>query len=125
ETERRRSIQKEYNEKYNITPTTINKKIHDVISATVETDETNEQQRTEVPKKMTKKEREKTIANIEKERSEERRVGKEELNTRSKRDWSSDVCSSDLRQNGVVPSKKNITRNITLRLLQLTRKYMT
>ena len=67
ETERRRSIQKEYNEKYNITPTTINKKIHDVISATVETDETNEQQRTEVPKKMTKKEREKTIANIEKE----------------------------------------------------------
>ncbi|XVK97004.1 excinuclease ABC subunit UvrB [Staphylococcus nepalensis] len=67
ETERRRSIQKEYNEKYNITPTTINKKIHDVISATVETDKTNEQQRTEVPKKMTKKEREKTIANIEKE----------------------------------------------------------
>src|SRR5699024_12708450 len=67
ETERRRSIQKEYNEKYNITPTTINKKIHDVISATVETDETNEQQRTEVPKKMTKKEREKTIANKEKE----------------------------------------------------------
>lgn len=67
ETERRRSIQQAYNEKYNITPTTINKKIHDVISATVETDETNEAQRTEVPKKMTKKEREKTISNIEKE----------------------------------------------------------
>ena len=30
-------------------------KIHDVISATVETDETNEAKRTEVPKKMTKK----------------------------------------------------------------------
>lgn len=67
ETERRRTIQEAYNEKYNITPTTINKKIHDVISATVENDETNEQQQTEVPKKMTKKEREKTIANIEKE----------------------------------------------------------
>ncbi|MCI2940849.1 excinuclease ABC subunit UvrB [Staphylococcus cohnii] len=67
ETERRRSIQQAYNEKHNITPTTINKKIHDVISATVETDETNEAQRTEVPKKMTKKEREKTISNIEKE----------------------------------------------------------
>nr|WP_245340862.1 MULTISPECIES: excinuclease ABC subunit UvrB [unclassified Staphylococcus] len=67
ETERRRSIQQAYNEKYNITPTTINKKIHDVISATVETDETNEAKRTEVPKKMTKKEREKTIDNIEKE----------------------------------------------------------
>jgi excinuclease ABC subunit B len=67
ETERRRNIQKAYNEKYGITPTTINKKIHDVISATVENDDTNEQQQTEVPKKMTKKEREKTIANIEKE----------------------------------------------------------
>jgi excinuclease ABC subunit B len=67
ETERRRSIQQAYNEEHNITPTTINKKIHDVISATVDNDETNEQQQTEVPKKMTKKERQKTIANIEKE----------------------------------------------------------
>src|SRR5699024_818743 len=30
------------------------------------------------------------------DRSEERRVGKESSYTRSKRDWSSDVCSSDL-----------------------------
>ncbi|PTI51612.1 excinuclease ABC subunit B [Staphylococcus xylosus] len=67
ETERRRTIQETYNKKYSITPTTINKKIHDVISATVDNDETNERQQTEVPKKMTKKEREKTIANIEKE----------------------------------------------------------
>ncbi|MEB5782908.1 excinuclease ABC subunit UvrB [Staphylococcus pseudoxylosus] len=67
ETERRRTIQEAYNEKHNITPMTINKKIHDVISATVDNDETNDQQQTEVPKKMTKKEREKTIANIEKE----------------------------------------------------------
>lgn len=67
ETERRRQIQMAYNEKHNITPTTINKKIHDVISATVDSNETNEQQQTEVPKKLTKKEREKTIQNIEKE----------------------------------------------------------
>src|SRR5699024_1039052 len=33
-------------------------------------------------------------------RSEERRVGKERRHTRSKRDWSSDVCSSDLHPNG-------------------------
>src|SRR5699024_5466075 len=38
-------------------------------------------------------------------RSEERRVGKEIITTRSKRDWSSDVCSSDLKK-GV-----KITRN--------------
>ena len=67
ETERRRNIQMAYNEKHGITPTTINKAIHDVISATVENDDTNEKQQTEVPKKLTKKEREKTIANIEKE----------------------------------------------------------
>ena len=67
ETERRREIQMAYNEKHGITPQTINKKIHDVISATVETDATNDAERKEVPKKMTKKERQKTIQNIEKE----------------------------------------------------------
>ncbi|MDS3836486.1 excinuclease ABC subunit UvrB [Staphylococcus hominis] len=67
ETQRRREIQMTHNEKYGITPKTINKKIHDVISATVDNDETNEKQQTEVPKKMTKKERQKTIENIEKE----------------------------------------------------------
>ncbi|EGQ4119102.1 excinuclease ABC subunit UvrB [Staphylococcus pseudintermedius] len=70
ETERRREIQIAYNEKHGIVPKTINKEIHDVISATVETDETNEGQRKEVPKKMTKKEREKTIENVEKEMKE-------------------------------------------------------
>ncbi|ENJ4006398.1 excinuclease ABC subunit UvrB [Staphylococcus pseudintermedius] len=70
ETERRREIQIAYNEKHGIVPKTINKEIHDVISATVETDETNENQRKEVPKKMTKKEREKTIENVEKEMKE-------------------------------------------------------
>lgn len=33
----------------------------------MESDETNQQQQTELPKKMTKKERQKTIENIEKE----------------------------------------------------------
>ena len=61
ETERRRNIQMAYNEKHGITPTTINKQIHDVISATVENDDTNEKQQTEVPKKLTKKEREKQL----------------------------------------------------------------
>ncbi|EIA4803841.1 excinuclease ABC subunit UvrB [Staphylococcus pseudintermedius] len=70
ETERRREIQIAYNEKHGIVPKTINKEIDDVISATVETDETNEDQRKEVPKKMTKKEREKTIENVEKEMKE-------------------------------------------------------
>ena len=55
ETQRRRDIQMAHNEKYGITPKTINKKIHDVISATVESDDTNENKQTEVPKKMTKK----------------------------------------------------------------------
>ena len=67
ETQRRREIQIAHNKEYGITPKTINKKIHDVISATVESDETNQQQQTELPKKMTKKERQKTIENIEKE----------------------------------------------------------
>ncbi|UEX89740.1 excinuclease ABC subunit UvrB [Staphylococcus ratti] len=70
ETERRRSIQMTYNKEHGITPKTINKKIHDVISATVETDETNKDNRKEVPKKLTKKERQKTIQNIEKEMKE-------------------------------------------------------
>lgn len=67
ETQRRREIQTAHNEKYGITPQTIHKRIHDVISATVENDETNAQEQTTVPKKMTKKERQKTIENIEKE----------------------------------------------------------
>ncbi|MCD8914166.1 excinuclease ABC subunit UvrB [Staphylococcus simulans] len=67
ETERRRKIQQAYNEEHGITPKTIKKKIHDVISATVETEEENEQEQKVVPKKLTKEEREKTIENVEKE----------------------------------------------------------
>lgn len=55
ETERRRKIQQAYNEEHGITPKTIRKKIHDVISATVETDEENEKEQKVVPKKLTKK----------------------------------------------------------------------
>ena len=54
ETQRRRDIQTAHNKEHGITPKTINKKIHDV-SATVESDETNDQKQTELPKKMTKK----------------------------------------------------------------------
>ncbi|MBM6629816.1 excinuclease ABC subunit UvrB [Mammaliicoccus vitulinus] len=67
ETSRRRVTQKAYNEEHNITPQTINKKIRDVISATVETDEVNDKDKKKAPKKLTKKEREKTIERIEKE----------------------------------------------------------
>lgn len=67
ETQRRREIQMKHNEKHGITPKTINKKIHDLISANVENDENNDKAQTVIPKKMTKKERQKTIDNIEKE----------------------------------------------------------
>ncbi|UXV31759.1 excinuclease ABC subunit UvrB [Mammaliicoccus sciuri] len=67
ETSRRRTTQEAYNEEHNITPQTINKKIRDVISATVETDEVTEKDTKKTPKKLTKKEREKTIERIEKE----------------------------------------------------------
>lgn len=67
ETSRRRSIQEAYNEKHGITPTTINKKIRDVISATLETDE---EQRPVQKKKLTKKERARTIEQLEHEMKE-------------------------------------------------------
>ncbi|GGI39215.1 excinuclease ABC subunit UvrB [Mammaliicoccus stepanovicii] len=70
ETERRRETQHAYNIEHGITPKTINKQIRDVISATVETDETNEKDKKKAPKKLTKKEREKTIERIDKEMKE-------------------------------------------------------
>ncbi|ARQ06366.1 excinuclease ABC subunit UvrB [Macrococcoides canis] len=66
ETSRRRSIQEAYNEKHGITPTTINKKIRDVISATIETEEVKPVQK----KKLTKKERARTIEQLEHEMKE-------------------------------------------------------
>ncbi|MEE1107351.1 MAG: helicase-related protein, partial [Macrococcus canis] len=67
ETSRRRSIQEAYNEKHGITPTTINKKIRDVISATIETEE---EVKPIQKKKLTKKERARTIEQLEHEMKE-------------------------------------------------------
>ena len=69
ETKRRRSIQEAYNEEHGITPKTIQKGVRDVIRATTAAEETETYEATPA-KKMTKKEREKTIANMEAEKKE-------------------------------------------------------
>ena len=62
ETKRRRKIQMEYNKKHNITPTTIKKEITDIVK---------NEEKVEKPKtKMTKKEKQNYLANIEKEMKE-------------------------------------------------------
>lgn len=68
ETNRRRTVQQEYNEKYGITPQTIRKEVRDVIQATIaaEAPEAYESEAKQV-KKMTKKEKQKVIENMEKE----------------------------------------------------------
>ena len=73
ETQRRREIQMAHNENM-VLLLKQSIKIHDVISATVDNDDTNEKQQTEVPKKMTKKERQKTIENIEKEMKKQLKI---------------------------------------------------
>lgn len=65
ETERRRTIQIEYNEKHGITPQTINKAIPDTVQATLSTDDSAEEKTIKSPKKMTKEERIATIEKIE------------------------------------------------------------
>ncbi|MFC4023837.1 excinuclease ABC subunit UvrB [Oceanobacillus longus] len=68
ETTRRRTIQKAYNEKYGITPKTIIKEVRDVIKATVVAEDQDKYEgKTKSLKKMTKKEREKVIEQMEKE----------------------------------------------------------
>lgn len=69
ETKRRREQQEAYNEKFGITPQTIHKKIRDVIKATKVHEDSEEYETKAVPKlsKMSKKEREKVIENIEME----------------------------------------------------------
>ncbi|UTH14346.1 excinuclease ABC subunit UvrB [Macrococcus equipercicus] len=67
ETKRRRETQEAYNKAHGITPMTINKKIRDVISASVETEETAAPKKT---KKLTKKERQQTIERVEHEMKE-------------------------------------------------------
>ena len=72
ETKRRREQQEAYNDKHGITPKTINKKIRDVIRATHAAEDQEEYQVKEEPKlsKMTKKEREKVIAQMENDMKE-------------------------------------------------------
>ncbi|HDR7798867.1 TPA: excinuclease ABC subunit B [Bacillus tropicus] len=69
ETQRRRSIQEAYNKEHGITPKTIQKGVRDVIRATTAAEEPETYEATPA-KKMTKKEREKTIAKLEAEMKE-------------------------------------------------------
>ncbi|CAH2462606.1 excinuclease ABC subunit B [Bacillus sp. S4] len=69
ETQRRRSIQEAYNKKHGITPKTIQKGVRDVIRATTAAEDTEIYEATPA-KKMTKKERENTIAKMEAEMKE-------------------------------------------------------
>jgi excinuclease ABC subunit B len=70
ETKRRRAIQEEYNEKHGVTPTTIVKGIHDVIRATHAAEDQEVYSVTEQLSKLTKKERKKVMADMEKEMKE-------------------------------------------------------
>lgn len=66
ETERRRSIQKQYNEEHGIVPTTIKKAVRDLISISKEV-EKNINTLEKDPESMDKKELEKLIAKVEKQ----------------------------------------------------------
>ena len=70
ETKRRRAIQEEYNEKHGITPQTIQKDIRDAIRATHAAEEQEEYKSTADLGKMSKKERERVIKDMEKEMKE-------------------------------------------------------
>jgi excinuclease ABC subunit B len=70
ETKRRRAIQEEHNEKHGITPQTIQKAIRDVIRATIAAEEQEEYSPAEGLRKLTKKDREQVILNMEKEMKE-------------------------------------------------------
>ncbi|MCU5703638.1 excinuclease ABC subunit B [Bacillus wiedmannii] len=69
ETQRRRTIQEAYNKEHGITPKTIQKGVRDVIRATTAAEEP-EMYEAAPAKKMTKKEREKTIVKMEAEMKE-------------------------------------------------------
>ncbi len=66
ETKRRRSLQEEFNEKHNITPQTIQKEIPQLIQATVVNEEDDGLDKPALAK-MSKKEKEKVIAEMESE----------------------------------------------------------
>ena len=68
ETERRRDIQRTYNEKHGITPTTIKKDIHKIIRATEVAEEAETYlEKITKGKKLTKKEKESVLSVLEKE----------------------------------------------------------
>ena len=68
ETDRRREIQQKYNEEHHITPRSIQKKVHEVIRATLEVDEADTGIKKEKdPESMTRKELTKAITKLEKE----------------------------------------------------------
>lgn len=71
ETERRRDIQRKYNEKHGITPTTIKKEIRDVIRATAVSEEAiSYLEKVTLGKKLTKDEKTKLLVTLEKEMKE-------------------------------------------------------
>ncbi|CAD2079066.1 UvrABC system protein B [Jeotgalicoccus coquinae] len=70
ETARRRETQIAFNEKHNITPTTIDKAIRDVISAHIDIKEDNKVKKKSATKKLTKSEREKLLEKLEQEMKE-------------------------------------------------------
>jgi len=70
ETKRRRAIQEEYNKQHGITPQTIQKEIRDAIHATQSAEEQEEYKPAAAFGKLNKKEKEKLIANMEKEMKE-------------------------------------------------------
>ncbi len=70
ETKRRRAIQEEYNKEHGIVPKTIQKDIRDVIRATHITEDNEEEKAAAKYEKLSKKERQKVIANMEKEMKE-------------------------------------------------------
>jgi excinuclease ABC subunit B len=70
ETKRRRTIQEEYNQKHGITPKTIQKEIRDVIRATHAAEDQEVYNPASQYEKLSKKEREKVIKEMEKEMKE-------------------------------------------------------
>ncbi|WP_338471811.1 excinuclease ABC subunit UvrB [Niallia sp. XMNu-256] len=70
ETKRRRAIQEEYNEKHGIIPKTIQKDIRDLIRATHAAEDQEEYNVADQLTKLSKQEREKVIADMEKEMKE-------------------------------------------------------
>ncbi|MCA1031507.1 excinuclease ABC subunit UvrB [Bacillus timonensis] len=74
ETKRRRETQQAYNEKHGITPQTIKKDIRDIIRATQAAEETESYEPKQSLSKLTKKEREKVIGEMEHEMKEAARA---------------------------------------------------